>query len=221
MPLIYSVVARDTTVLAEYTDSIGNFHTVTRKLLPKLGLNTSKMSYTYDRYMFHCVSREGLTFLVMSTKDSGVQLPYAYLDEISAKFLESFAHIAQTAIALTLDSSFSFVMGDAMRKWNEQDSASGEAFRRVRDQIGDIQHVVINSIDKLLARGEKIGILVERSEALGQDSVEFRRQTRSYHRSLWWRNKRIGIMVGSGAAAILFVVAASFCGGVTFSGCRL
>lgn len=53
MPIIYSLVARGTVVLAEHTDSSGNFITVTHRLLEKIPINEdSKMSYIYDKYAF-------------------------------------------------------------------------------------------------------------------------------------------------------------------------
>ena len=52
MPIIYSVVARGTTVLAEYTsqNSKGNFDQVSKKILEKIPTeHDSKMSYIYNR----------------------------------------------------------------------------------------------------------------------------------------------------------------------------
>jgi len=49
MPIFYALVARRTTVLAEFTARSGNFPTVTRVLLGKIGDTDSKMSYTYDK----------------------------------------------------------------------------------------------------------------------------------------------------------------------------
>ena len=49
MPIIYSLVARGATVLAEFTSTSGNFTTVTRRILDKIPQNDSKMSYVYDR----------------------------------------------------------------------------------------------------------------------------------------------------------------------------
>ena len=43
-----ALVARNKTVLAEYTARSGNFPTVTRVLLGKIGSENAKMSYIYD-----------------------------------------------------------------------------------------------------------------------------------------------------------------------------
>jgi vesicle-associated membrane protein 7 len=49
MPVFYSLVARKTTVLAEFTGRSGNFPTVTRMLLGKITEGDQKMSYVYDK----------------------------------------------------------------------------------------------------------------------------------------------------------------------------
>ena len=49
MPIFYALVARKTTVLAEYTARSGNFPTVTRTLLGKITESEQKQSYVYDR----------------------------------------------------------------------------------------------------------------------------------------------------------------------------
>ena len=50
MPLIYSLVARETVILAEFTSTSGNFTTVTRRILERIPQKESKMSYVYDRF---------------------------------------------------------------------------------------------------------------------------------------------------------------------------
>lgn len=51
MPIIYSLVARGSTVLAEHAAATGNFITVSRLILDKIAdTSGGKMSYTYDRY---------------------------------------------------------------------------------------------------------------------------------------------------------------------------
>jgi vesicle-associated membrane protein 7 len=53
MPIIYALVARGPTVLAEHASTTGNFAKVTQSILEKIPATNSKMSYVYDR----CVGR--------------------------------------------------------------------------------------------------------------------------------------------------------------------
>ena len=49
MPIIYSLVARGGTVLAEHASTTGNFAKVAQSILDKIPASNSKMSYVYDR----------------------------------------------------------------------------------------------------------------------------------------------------------------------------
>lgn len=51
MPIVYALISRGKTVLAEYTSTSGNFPTVTRVLLSKIPTENSKMSYVYDKWV--------------------------------------------------------------------------------------------------------------------------------------------------------------------------
>lgn len=50
MPIIYSVIARGTTVLTEYATTTGNFATVSKSILEKIPAANGKMSYAFDKY---------------------------------------------------------------------------------------------------------------------------------------------------------------------------
>ncbi len=51
MSIIYSVVARGAVVLAEYSNSTGNFMQITRRILDKIPQQDGKMSYVYDKFV--------------------------------------------------------------------------------------------------------------------------------------------------------------------------
>lgn len=56
-------MAREKTVLAEYTATSGNFPTVTRVLLAKIPSTDGRMSYVYDKYVHSAAFRTGLSAL--------------------------------------------------------------------------------------------------------------------------------------------------------------
>lgn len=64
MSLIYVVIARQSTFLAEYTSSQGNFQNVTKQVIDKFSEN-QKQTFEYSGYMFHCLSDQGLNFVCM------------------------------------------------------------------------------------------------------------------------------------------------------------
>lgn len=50
MPLLYSVVARGTTILAKFAACAGNFAEVTEQILARIPPENSKLTYTQGRY---------------------------------------------------------------------------------------------------------------------------------------------------------------------------
>jgi len=64
MPLIYSFVARGTTVLADYTAYTGNFSTVAIQCLEKCPTNNSRFTFTCDRHTFNYTIDGGYSALL-------------------------------------------------------------------------------------------------------------------------------------------------------------
>lgn len=67
MPILYSVVARGTTVLAKFASCAGNFSEVTEQILSRIPPENSKLTYTQGRFVLivnfyynSCFRRTGL-----------------------------------------------------------------------------------------------------------------------------------------------------------------
>lgn len=74
MAILYAVVARGTTVLAEFSAVTGNTGAVARRILEKLpGETESRLCFSQDRYIFHILRSDGLSFLCMANDTFGSQ----------------------------------------------------------------------------------------------------------------------------------------------------
>lgn len=74
MAILYGVVARGTTVLAEFSAVTGNTGAVVRRILEKLtdaDPAESRLCFSQDRYIFHILRSDGLTFLCMANDAFG------------------------------------------------------------------------------------------------------------------------------------------------------
>lgn len=100
MPIIYSLVARGTCVLAEHTTTSGNFTTVTRRILEKIPLDMeTKMSYVYDKHVFHYAVQDGLVFLCMADEDFGRRVPFAFIDDVKTRWFNTYGERGASALA--------------------------------------------------------------------------------------------------------------------------
>lgn len=74
MAILYGVVARGTTVLAEFSAVTGNTGAVVRRILEKLSETDSaesRLCFSQDRYIFHILRSDGITFLCMANDTFG------------------------------------------------------------------------------------------------------------------------------------------------------
>jgi len=100
MTILYALIARGKTVLAEYTFTSGNFPTITRLLLGKIQLDRDgKMSYVYDQYIFHYVCHDHILYLCMcdDPTSSKRRVPFNFLEDIRQRFVATYGDQAQTA----------------------------------------------------------------------------------------------------------------------------
>jgi hypothetical protein len=78
MSILYAVVARGSTVLAEHGAASTNASSVARQVLDRLpdGGADSHVSYTQDRYVFHAKRTDGITALCMADDAAGSKPPH-------------------------------------------------------------------------------------------------------------------------------------------------
>lgn len=75
-------------------------------------------------------------------------------------------------------------------------------------------------LDKILARQEKIELLVDQSEELNQSAQQFRKKSTGLKRTMWYKNIKLWIILILIVLVIIFVIVLIACGGFTFRRCR-
>lgn len=222
MSILYSLVAKDGVVLGEYTSRAGNFQTVTRLLLPRIPTDNERVSYVYDEHVFHHFFRNGLCFMAMCPKSTSLRLPYTFLQDVADLVFGLFpVEALSTFVALSLNNRLAPLLQERMLYWNEYFARAPPELSRIHEQIANIQDVLVDNIDKLLARKEKIGLLVDRTEQLHQDAIEFTRQAGRYQRRVWWQHYRLVLTLGLIVMALFLIASMAACGGPTFPSCRI
>lgn len=220
MAIVYGLVSRQRTVLAEYTATSGNFPTVTRVLLAKIPTTDGKMTLVYDNYVFHYVVEGGICYMCMSDETDRHRVPYAFLRDVQESFVQRYGTEAPlTAIAFSFNEEFSRIIQERMDYYNSGGSADN--IDQVKSQIEDVKGVMVQNIEKVLERGEKIELLVDKTDRLNQQAFKFEASSRNLRRQLYWRKMRCAAMVAVAASLLIFFIVASFCGGVDFHKCRL
>jgi vesicle-associated membrane protein 7 len=209
--LIYGLVSRGENVLAEYTTSKGNFSTITRRLLQKIPAEDGTLSYIYDDFVFnYCVSG-GLIFLCMTTKQFRRVHAFKFLSELEDRFLDTYGDRGQSAVAYAFNADFKRVIQKLMEEFNATERSS-DRISQVQSQLDSIKDVMICNIDTVLERGDKIDILVERSELMEQNAFKFGKGATKLRRHYRWKNVKLYVLLTLFILVIIYACLAIACG---------
>jgi len=212
MPLIYSLVARGTVVLAEFAPASvsGNFQAVTRRILEKIPQQNGRMSYTYDRYVFHYLTDDGIVYLTMSDDALGRRIPFAFLEDIRNRFKTAYGSRARSAIAGAMNEEFSRVLQTQMDYYSN--AANADKISKVREQIDEVQTIMVQNIERVLERGERIELLVDKTEALNSNALQFKKQSTNLRRAMFWKNVKMWLILAAVVLVIIYIIVAFVCG---------
>lgn len=219
MTLIYALVARQSTVLAECTTPgrTGNFSTVTRVLLKRLSCEKdSKLSYIYDKYVFHYMVSDSLIYLCMSDEDFSRVGAFEFLAEIKQIFTKRFGERAKVAVAYAYNADFNATLIRVMKKYN---SSQNDPVAKIREEVDLVKNIMVQNIDKVLERRERVEILVDKTEDLQNTAISFKKSSKNLRRAMWWKNMKFILMIGIFVIAIIYIIIASACGGPALKKC--
>ncbi|XP_057475884.1 vesicle-associated membrane protein 727-like [Actinidia eriantha] len=224
--LIYSFVAKGTVVLAEHTPYSGNFSTIAVQCLQKLPSNSSKYTYSCDGHTFNFLIDNGFVFLVVADESLGRSVPFVFLERVKDDFKRRYSASIRTddlhsladeededaglfedrfSIAYNLDREFGPRIKEHMQYClNHPDEIS--KLSKLKAQITEVKGIMMDNIEKVLDRGEKIELLVDKTENLQFQADSFQRQGRQLRRKMWLQSLQMKIMVGGAILALIIIL---------------
>ena len=148
----------------------------------------------------------------MSDEQNKPRIPFAFLEEIKNLFFAKYGQdVPQRAIAFSLNEEYSKVIKDRLDYYNNAGS-NVDGLSQVKNQIEDVKGVMVENIEKVLERGEKIELLVDKTDRLNQQAFKFESSSRDLRRAMWWKNARWVAFYIVGGGFLVFFVAGLFCG---------
>ncbi|KAI1434447.1 synaptobrevin [Xylaria sp. CBS 124048] len=205
-PLLYSCIAQNSTILTECTTSASSqTSSLASLILPKISHDTpQKLTYTHGAHYIHYISEApsehpdnasagGLTFLVISDSKLGRRVPFGFLFEIRKRFLREFDEGSTDFADLPNygAGSFNATLKSLMVEYGTTSGGRDDAITNVRREMDDVRGIMTRNIEGLLERGERIDLLVDKTDRLGGSAREFRVRSRGLKRQMWWKNVKL------------------------------
>ncbi|KAL6194965.1 hypothetical protein ACLB2K_036040 [Fragaria x ananassa] len=227
--LIYSFVARGTVILAEYTEFTGNFTSIASQCLQKLPASNNKFTYNCDGHTFNYLVQNGFSmylffffssnfhihraYCVVAAESAGRQVPIAYLERIKDDFNKRYAGgKAGTATANGLNREFGPKLKEHMKYCVEHPEEINK-LAKVKAQVSEVKGVMMENIEKVLDRGEKIELLVDKTDNLRSQAQDFKQQGTKMRRKMWFQNMKMKLIVAGIVVALGLILFLSICGG--------
>ncbi|KIY44332.1 VAMP/synaptobrevin-like protein [Fistulina hepatica ATCC 64428] len=220
MSLIHALVAQGATVLAEHQAGERDFSQATQTILSKIPPNNRHVTTHWrttilflipNSYLFHYISEGGFTYLVMADDSAGRRMPFAFLNDLQHRFLEApSSSSAQDAPAHGLQGTFGPVIASLMNTYNT--SPPQDELTRAQNELDQVKNIMVQNVEQILSRGERIELLVDKTDVMAGQATAFRRGARSVRRQMWWKNRKIVALAVLVSLLLLWLFVAQFCG---------
>lgn len=182
----------------------------------KIGSEDTKMSYVYDQYVFHYIVENHIIYMCMCDDASKRRIPFSFLEDIKDKFKGIYGDRAQTAMAFAMNDDFGRTL---QRQLDFYNGPSADSIATVNSKLDDVKNVMIQNIDMVLQRGEKLELLVDKTENLHQQAFKFQRSAKQLKSAMIWRRVKLFALIFIVLAILIWIITVIACG-ITYSKCK-
>eukprot|EP00992_Anisonema_acinus_P007762 TRINITY_DN3741_c0_g1_i1.p1 TRINITY_DN3741_c0_g1~~TRINITY_DN3741_c0_g1_i1.p1 ORF type:complete len:208 (+),score=30.53 TRINITY_DN3741_c0_g1_i1:44-667(+) len=194
--IIYGAIAQGHTVLAEHSVAGGNVSAIAKSLLSKVPQGDGQQAaYKYDEYRFNYVSDSGILTMCLTDEEFKLALGFVFLRDI------------HDVAANSPESNYKSTLVKRIEFYN---SGQADKLGNVKDQVEGVKGVMVQNIDKILERHERVDVLCEKTAELASGATSFRRDAKKVRQTEMQKKIKIiaaisGICVGFVALIILII----------------
>jgi len=126
--------------------------------------------------------------------------------------------LLQTAIAFEMNNEFSPVLQSRMKHYNDA-AASGTPMTAVQGKLEAVKGVMVQNIEMILERGEKLELLVDKTDALQTQAFQFQKTSKKLRQAMWMRKMKMYAAVAFAVVMLIWIISVAACG-IDYSNCR-
>ena len=130
-------------------------------------------------------------------------MPFSFLATVQRKFIA--AHSSPPASQHALQQAFGPTLSELLTQFNSQQnpsassSQSPDALYQAQNELNQVKDIMVHNVEQILSRGERIELLVDKTDTMAGQSLAFRRGAKTTRRKMFWRNQKVvalGVAVG-------------------------
>ncbi|KAF2277389.1 vesicle-associated membrane protein-like protein [Westerdykella ornata] len=226
--LLYACISHNTTILTEHTTSASSAtSSLPALILPKITHATpQKLTYTHSNFYIHymaCAPSEfgpsapsagGLTFLAIADTSLGRRIPFGFLVTLQKKFFDTYPPESTDFASLPAYgcASFNATLRQLMQHQGGTQAGQNDALHAAQAEIDNVREIMTENIERVLERGERIDLLVDKTDRLGSNARDFRVRSRGLRRRMWWKNVKLMVLLVLVCVFLVYLFVGFGCG---------
>ena len=168
-----------------------------------------KMSYVYDLHVFHYIIENHIIYMCMCDDMEKRRVPFTFLEDVRSRFTATYGIRAQTAIAFAMSEDFGRTLQKQMEHYN---SSASDSLAAVTTKLDDVKNIMVQNIEMVLERGEKLELLVDKTDRLRTESFKFEKSSKELRLAMLWRRVQLYVMIFCILAIIIWLISSVICG---------
>lgn len=216
--IFFVAIVRNDETLVKYSQFAGNFDEILGQVMPKIiKKNGIKMTFNYEEFSFHYVYDNTIIYFCVTKNLFDKLLAFQFLDRIKNKFELQYSKRMHTALPFAFQAEFLPSLIVETKRYSE--NLSYAKLNEVQHKIDETKQILTEDIEKLTDRGEKLHLLVDKTDRLSESSVSFKVQSRGLARSMYFRNIRLILIFVVLILLSIYLIVSLSCGGFTWKTC--
>ena len=94
-----------------------------------------------------------------------------------------------------------------------------DSLASARKEIDSVRDIMTENIERVLERGERIDLLVDKTDRLGTSARDFRVRSRGLRRRMWWKNVKLMVLLVVVVLFLIYLFVGMGCGLPAWSRC--
>uniref|UniRef100_A0A4W2FHY8 AP-3 complex subunit delta-1 n=1 Tax=Bos indicus x Bos taurus TaxID=30522 RepID=A0A4W2FHY8_BOBOX len=141
---------------------------------------------------------------------------FNFLNEIKKRFQTTYGSRAQTALPYAMNSEFSSVLAAQLKHHSENKGL--DKVMETQAQVDELKGIMVRNIDLVAQRGERLELLIDKTENLVDSSVTFKTTSRNLARAMCMKNLKLTIIIII-SVVFIYIIVSPLCGGFTWPNC--
>jgi vesicle-associated membrane protein 7 len=162
-------------------------------ILTRIQPEVSRLSYSFENWLFHYISDKGIVYLCAADGEMGRRLPFAFLSEVQKKvrsicesnddgsdmhspmqFTSTFDEALLTDAQPSDFTAFTPTISSLMHRFNTQPQS--DPVKAAQSELAGVKDIMTQNVEQILNRGERLDLLMNRTDQAANQSMAFRRR---------------------------------------------